>query len=90
MEALGRSKGGFGTKAVGLCDGAGRLLALELLPGQAYELEAVPALFDALPGVPIWIIGEPSLSATLKKRETAPFKIRNRYLRRSASMYGSR
>jgi hypothetical protein len=47
MEALGRSKGGFGTKAVGLCDGAGRLLTLELLPDQAYELEAVPALFDA-------------------------------------------
>ncbi len=63
MEALGRSKGGFGTKAVGLCDGAGRLLALELLPGQADELEAVPALFDALPGVPIWTIGDKGYDA---------------------------
>ena len=33
----------------------------------------------------IWIIGEPSLNASLKKRDTEPFRMRKRYLRRSTS-----
>src|SRR3954454_3583071 len=37
-EALGRSRGGLGTKVVGVCDAAGRLLDFLLVPGQAHEL----------------------------------------------------
>src|SRR3954470_21877714 len=43
-EALGRSRGGFSTKACAACDAAGRPLAFALLPGQAAELTAAPAL----------------------------------------------
>ena len=32
-EALGRSRGGFGTEACAACDAAGRPLAFALLPG---------------------------------------------------------
>ena len=34
-QALGRSRGGFGTKAMAVCDRRGRALAFTLLPGQA-------------------------------------------------------
>ena len=43
-NALGRSRGGFSTKACAACDAAGRPLAFALLPGQAAELRAAPAL----------------------------------------------
>ena len=44
VHALGRSRGGFGTKAVVACDANGLALAFELLCGQASELRAAPAL----------------------------------------------
>ena len=43
-EALGRSRGGFGTEACAACDAAGRPLAFALLPGRDAELRAAPAL----------------------------------------------
>jgi len=47
MHALGRSRGGYGTKACVICDAAGRALGFVLLPGQASELKAAPALLAA-------------------------------------------
>jgi transposase len=47
-QALGRSRGGFGTKARAACDGSGRPLAFASLPGQAAELKAAPALLAAV------------------------------------------
>jgi transposase len=47
-HALGRSRGGFSTKACAACDAAGRPLAFALLPGQAAELRAAPALLAAV------------------------------------------
>lgn len=44
MHALGRSRGGFSTKACLVCDAGGRVLAFRLLPGQRAELRAAPAL----------------------------------------------
>src|SRR5215218_6054479 len=44
-EALGRSRGGYGTKACVIADGLGRAVAFILAPGQAHELpHAVPLL----------------------------------------------
>src|SRR5215218_1081471 len=44
-EALGRSRGGYGTQACGIADGRGRAVAFILAPGQAHELpHAVPLL----------------------------------------------
>ena len=36
-EALGRSRGGYGTKACVIADGRGRAVAFALAPGQAHE-----------------------------------------------------
>ena len=44
MNALGRSRGGFGTKACVICEAGGRAIAFGVLPGQASELRAAPAL----------------------------------------------
>ena len=44
-EALGRSRGGYGTKACVIADGLGRAIAFRIAPGQAHELpQAVPLL----------------------------------------------
>jgi transposase len=45
---LGRSRGGYGTKAVVACDGRGLALSFALLCGQASELKAAPKLLDAI------------------------------------------
>ena len=52
--ALGRSRGGFGTKAVALADSHGRVIAFVLASGQAHEAPVAPALLDALPDTPLW------------------------------------
>ncbi|MFC7555394.1 IS5 family transposase [Pseudoroseomonas wenyumeiae] len=58
-EALGRSRGGYGTKACVIADGRGRAIAFALAPGQAHELPLAPGLLDSLPAeVPGWIIGD--------------------------------
>src|SRR3954447_12632113 len=57
-EALGRSRGGFGTKACVIADGRGRAVAFALAPGQAHELPLAPGLLDQLPRVPLWVVGD--------------------------------
>src|SRR3954467_11720393 len=53
VEALGRSRGGLGTKVVGVCDAAGRLVDFLLVPGQAHELAPSLTLLRRLPDTPI-------------------------------------
>ena len=57
-EALGRSHGGYGTKACVIADGHGRAIAFALAPGQAHELPLAPGLLGCLPDVPGWIVGD--------------------------------
>ncbi|KQO66341.1 transposase [Methylobacterium sp. Leaf87] len=57
-EALGRSRGGYGTKACVIADGSGRAIAFRLAPGQAHELPHAVPLLDQLPGVPKWVVGD--------------------------------
>src|SRR3954447_13609051 len=57
-EALGRSRGGYGTKACVIADGRGRAIAFALAPGQAHELPLAPGLLGYLPDVPGWIVGD--------------------------------
>jgi transposase len=57
-EALGRSCGGYGTKACVIADGRGRAIAFTLASGQAHELPLAPSLLNSLPDVPGWIIGD--------------------------------
>jgi len=62
-EALGRSRGGLGTKIVGVCDAAGRLLDFLLTPGQAHELEPSLTLLRRLPHAPSWAIADMACDA---------------------------
>jgi transposase len=62
-EALGRSRGGFGTKACIVADGRGRAVAFALAPGQAHELPLAPGLLDRLPRVPLWVVGDRGYSS---------------------------
>src|SRR4028119_2206015 len=57
-EALGRSRGGYGTKAVVIADGAGRPVAFPLAPGQAHQLPHALSLLAQLPGVPRPIVAD--------------------------------
>lgn len=59
-EALGRSRGGYGTRACVIADGKGRAIALRLAPGHAHELSYAIPLLAQLPGVPRWV-GRPRL-----------------------------
>src|SRR5918997_670798 len=43
-EALGRSRGGYGTKACVIADASGRAIGFALAPGQAHELPLAPLL----------------------------------------------
>lgn len=54
-EALGRSRGGLGTKIVGVCDAAGRLVDFLLTPGQAHEL--APSLTPPAPAAGRALLG---------------------------------
>ena len=62
-EALGRSRGGYGTKAAVVADAQGRAVAFVLAPGQAHEAPLAPMLLDALPGSPLWVVGDRDLSS---------------------------
>src|SRR4051794_31470500 len=62
-EALGRSRGGFGTKACAVADGRGRAVAFAVAPGQAHELPVAPALLDRLPRAPRWVVGDRGYSS---------------------------
>src|SRR3954453_10155894 len=61
-EALGRSRGGSGTKACVIADGLGRAVAFILAPGQAHELPHAVPLLERLPGVPKWVVADRGLS----------------------------
>src|SRR3712207_5981422 len=62
-EALGRSRGGYGTKACVIADGRGRAIAFALAPGQAQELPLAPGLLGCLPDVPGWVVGDRGLAS---------------------------
>ena len=62
-EALGRSRGGYGTKACVIADGCGRAVAFVLAPGQAHERPQAIPLLDCLPGVPQWVVADRGLSS---------------------------
>jgi transposase len=62
-EALGRSRGGYGTKACVIADGLGRAVAFILAPGQAHELPHAVPLLACLPGVPKWVVADRGLSS---------------------------
>jgi transposase len=53
-QALGRSRGGFSSKIVGVCDAASRLVDFVLVPGQARELAPSLLLLKRLPKAPAW------------------------------------
>src|SRR3712207_4319586 len=62
-EALGRSRGGHGTKGRGIAARRGRAVAFALAPGQAHELPMAPGLLDCLPDVPGWVVGDRGLAS---------------------------
>jgi transposase len=57
-QALGRSRGGFSSKIVGVCDAAGRLVDFVLVPGQAHELAPSLQLLKRLPKSPAWVLAD--------------------------------
>ena len=57
-EALGRSRGGYGTKVCVIADGHGKAIGFALAPGQAHELPLAPAMLDDLPSVPLWVVAD--------------------------------
>jgi len=62
-QALGRSRGGLGSKIVGVCDAAGRLRDFVLLPGQAHELAPSLLLLRRLPRAPAWALADMACDA---------------------------
>jgi len=62
-EALGRSRGGFGTKAVAVADSRGRAVSFAVAPGQAHEAPMTPAMLQSLPDTPVWIVADRGYSS---------------------------
>ena len=62
-EALGRSRGGFGTKACAVADGHGRAVAFAVAPGAAHELPLAPGLPGRLPRAPLRVVGDRGYSS---------------------------
>jgi transposase len=62
-QALGRSRGGFGTKGHVLADAGGRAIAFVLTPGQAAELPQAEELLGFLPGTPLWTVADRGYSS---------------------------
>ncbi|WP_262032038.1 IS5 family transposase [Microvirga sp. Mcv34] len=62
-EALGRSRGGYCTKACVIADSRGRAIAFRIAPGQAHELPDAIPLLDSLPGVPTWVVADRGYSS---------------------------
>jgi transposase len=46
-----------------IADSAGRAIAFALAPGQAHELPQAMPLLAALPGVPLWVVGDRGYSS---------------------------
>jgi transposase len=62
-EALGRSRGGFSTKAAVIVDGSGRAIGFALAPGQAHELPMAPVLLSFLTAMVLWIVADRGYSS---------------------------
>jgi transposase len=62
-QALGRSRGGYGTKGHVLADAGGRAIAFVVTPGQAAELPQAEPLLGFLPGTPIWTVADRGYSS---------------------------
>lgn len=62
-QALGRSRGGYGTKGHVLADAAGRAIAFVVTPGQAGELTQAEELLGFLPGTPVWTVADRGYSS---------------------------
>ncbi len=62
-QALGRSRGGFSTKIVGVCDADGRLVDFVLVAGQAHELSPSLQLLKRLPRAPAWALADMACDA---------------------------
>jgi transposase len=62
-QALGRSRGGYGTKGHVLADAGGRAVAFVLTPGQAAELPQAEGLLAFLPGTPVWTVADRGYSS---------------------------
>ena len=57
-EALGRSRGGYGTKVGVTADGHGKIFDFALAPDQAQELPLAPTMLDSLPIIPLWVVAD--------------------------------
>jgi len=55
-QALGRSRGGFGSKVCVAANGRGKVLSFTLTPGQARDLPSAMALLGALPSAPRYVV----------------------------------
>jgi putative transposase len=62
-QALGRSRGGLGSKIVGVCDAAGRLVDFVVVAGQAHELAPSLLLLRRLPKAPAWALADMACDA---------------------------
>ena len=62
-QALGRSRGGYGTKGHVLADAGGRAIAFAITPGQAAELPQADGLMGFLPGTPVWTVADRGYSS---------------------------
>jgi transposase len=62
-QALGRSRGGYGTKGHVLADAGGRAIAFVITPGQAAELLQAEELLGFLPGTPVWTVADRGYSS---------------------------
>ncbi len=62
-HALGRSRGGYGTKGHVLADARGRAIAFVITPGQAAELPQAGELLGFLPGTPMWTVADRGYSS---------------------------
>jgi Transposase DDE domain len=62
-STLGRSRGGYGTKACVIADSRERAVAFDLAPGQAHELPQALPLLARLPGAPIWVVADRGYSS---------------------------
>lgn len=63
LEALGRPRGGYGTKACVVADASGHAVAFALLPGQAHELPHAVPLLGNLPEAPKWVVADRGYSS---------------------------
>ena len=55
---MGRSRGGFGTRACAITDAIARAVGFVLAPGQDRELPHAIPLLARLPGVPKWMVAD--------------------------------